>query len=573
MVRGFPLLIAVLIALAMVLPAQAQIPTPQPNTCALPTPAFCETFDLEGGGGARNGDLPEYWGVSRFVGGGNNPGQGLYNAWGDTDLVGCSGTTRVFPPNDVQVCNGQLREASNDVGDVTVMAMYPKQPFDFAGRTGTIAFDVTNDTIGMHTSWPELWVTDQPVPVPFTHLVSWKATPRYGFGLRLGAATGPGQGGNLSPNCPSDNNSRWSVDSITVSRNYVIDDSTDAGHTTDVQRTGCVIASSGPNGAMNHIEVRVSENQVEVWATDAGSTALKQIAIVPNARLGFTRGLIWIQDAHYNAVKFGGTAMHTFTWDNVGFDGPVVARDVTFDEPDVLTPASGGRHNLGYMVQPNQQRVVNLPPLQGVGQAQAAYLLASWFTEQPPSTITYVVNGTAHTIPYPLPAEGWTPRTYAFPVPLGELHDGANTVTFGASGAMIVSNMGLVLAGVSGSGAPVPTATALPANTATTAPTSTLVATSTATVAPTSTAAPTNTTAPSTATPAATSTSAPTATPTPKATSTPTPVPPATATPLPPVAGTPVPGCYVAISTDGVHYQPGKRITNPQLARLICGNP
>jgi hypothetical protein len=55
----------------------------------------------------------------------------------------CDGATpTVTPPNDVVICNGQLREASNDNpsgvfedGGVTTLAMYPKQPFDFAGRT------------------------------------------------------------------------------------------------------------------------------------------------------------------------------------------------------------------------------------------------------------------------------------------------------------------------------------------------------------------------------------------------------------------------------------------------------
>ena len=557
--RPIPILIALLVAVALVLPVQAQqIPTAQPNTCGLDAPAFCETFDLEGGGAARNGDLPEYWGVSRFIGGGTNPGQGSYNAWGDTDLVGCAGTTPVFPPNDVQICNGQLREATNDLGDVTVLAMYPKQPFDFAGRTGRITFDVTNDTIGMHTSWPELWVTDQPVPAPFTHLVSWKATPRYGFGLRFGAATGPGEGGNLGPNCPSDNNARWTVDSISVSRNYVIDDSTDAGHTTNVTRPAASSRASGPNGGMNHVETRVGESRIEVWATDAGQTQLKQIAVIDNPRLGFTRGLIWIQDAHYNAVKFGGTAMHTFTWDNVGFDGPVVARDVTFDEPDSLTVPAAGKHNLGYLQQPNQWRTLNLPPLHSVAQAEKAYLLMSWFTEQTPATITYMVNGVEHTIPYPLPADGWTPRTYAFPVPLGELHDGANTITFGASGAIITANGGLVLANVSSSGS-----AAAPTATATSTPTATATATATATSSPTPTVPATSTAVPSstpTATP--TATAVPSATGTSSPTSTATLSPSASATPLPTVAGTPPPACYVAISTDGVHYQAGRRITN-----------
>ena len=34
-------------------------------------------------------------------------------------------------------------------------------------------------------------------------------------------------------------------------------------------------------------------------------STLKHIAVVTNANLSFTRGLIWLQDVHYNADKGG----------------------------------------------------------------------------------------------------------------------------------------------------------------------------------------------------------------------------------------------------------------------------
>jgi hypothetical protein len=125
--------------------------------------AFCDTFDAPAGTGNRSGDLNgQVWGVSRILGD-TNFGQGTANAAPPTSLLGCSGTSTVVPPHDVVVCNGQLREATNDnasgtfeAGTVTVLAMYPKQPFDFAGRTGTIGFDISNDTHGTHAAWPEL---------------------------------------------------------------------------------------------------------------------------------------------------------------------------------------------------------------------------------------------------------------------------------------------------------------------------------------------------------------------------------------------------------------------------------
>ena len=109
------------------------------------------------------------------------------------------------------ICNGQLREATNDnasgafeAGTVTVLAMYPKQPFDFAGRTGTIGFDVSNDTHGTHAAWPELWMSDKPMPAPFNHFDSWIALPQHGFGIRFAAQVGPGQSASVrTPTTPA----------------------------------------------------------------------------------------------------------------------------------------------------------------------------------------------------------------------------------------------------------------------------------------------------------------------------------------------------------------------------------
>ena len=117
---------------------------------------FCDTFDTKKDPAiqSRTGDLdPNVWGVSRATGN-MNFAVGFYNGWAaSTSLQTCNGTVTATPPNDIVICNGQLREATNDnptgafdAGTVTTLAMYPKQPFDFAGRTGTVSFDVSNDS-------------------------------------------------------------------------------------------------------------------------------------------------------------------------------------------------------------------------------------------------------------------------------------------------------------------------------------------------------------------------------------------------------------------------------------------
>ena len=157
--------------------------------CGLAAAAFCDTFSAATPGATpRGGDLSAAWGVSR-TGGASNLGQGQFAQWAPTALELCGSTVTVSAPRDVQICNGQLHEAMDDQHGVQSLAMYPKQPFDFAGRTGKVTFDVRNDTQGSHAAWPEFWMSDKPVPAPFTHEGSFAAIPANGFGLRFAGCT------------------------------------------------------------------------------------------------------------------------------------------------------------------------------------------------------------------------------------------------------------------------------------------------------------------------------------------------------------------------------------------------
>src|SRR6185369_4285953 len=121
--------------------------------------AFCDTFDAPAGNGNRSGDLNgTVWGVSRSLGA-VNFGQGQYNSTAPALMDRCGQMVLVQPPHDVALCNGRLVEAQDDQHGVTSLALYPKQPFDFAGRTGTVVFDVSDDSHGSHLAWPESWPT------------------------------------------------------------------------------------------------------------------------------------------------------------------------------------------------------------------------------------------------------------------------------------------------------------------------------------------------------------------------------------------------------------------------------
>jgi len=446
------------------------------------TATFCETFDNKNPGiPGRTGDLdPNVWGVSRAMGSGVNLGQGMYGTWAaSTQLQTCGGTTTVSSPSDIMICNGQLHEASNDnpsgvfdAGDVTVLAMYPKQPFDFAGRTGTASFDVSNDTHGTHSAWPEFWMADLPVPAPLEHLGSWTALPQHGFGVRFGAQVGPGQWG-LCPNGNNLNSSRWTVDSGIVVRNYVMEDvdyqgvdyGTASNPSLKLNILDCVTAPPDGSGIMNHIEVRVSQNEIDIYATDAGvaasPTTLRKIASLTNANLSFTRGLVWLEDVHYNADK--GTApsqrMHTFIWDNLAFDGTFTYRDFSYDALDSNQTIGNYPYlvNLGKFSAANQTASWNVLNIPANPQPSAVRVLFNFSSEANPvpSVLNVVVNGHAHSTPWPYPdTSSNTWRTFAVTIPVTDLVSGTNVVQLGSNQPMVSSNVNIVLVDVPG-GVPV----------------------------------------------------------------------------------------------------------------------
>jgi chitodextrinase len=106
------------------------------------TPAFCDDFSEGASAGGRAGQLnPAKWSVSRVVGG---TGTNDWMPFPSTPASACqSGVTSVNSDNDVMVCDsasghqGQILTAQSDQY-YGLLSMRPRQPFNFAGRTGTI---------------------------------------------------------------------------------------------------------------------------------------------------------------------------------------------------------------------------------------------------------------------------------------------------------------------------------------------------------------------------------------------------------------------------------------------------
>jgi hypothetical protein len=457
--------LASILALSLLVRGDMAVVSAQ-SSCALQTATsaitFCDTFDAPAGTGTRAGDLNgTLWGVSRLTGDTNLNAR--LDAWPPTQLIGCNGTSTVLPPQDVAICNGQVREASNDnasgaweAGTVTVLAMYPKQPFDWAGRTGTVGFDVSNDSHGTHAAWPEFWITDKPVPAPFTHFATWQTLPQYGLGLRFGGHTdSTGQ----QAGCPEAPDSTYlGIDSAIVINNYVENDTANNG-TLLVQGIDCVKAATQV-GQMNHYEVKVSQSQIDVYGTDAGTTSpLKHLATIPSANLGFTRGLIWIEDVHYNADKADpnnpaySQRQHTFAWDNVAFDGPFTYRDLSYDALDNISLNSDGSQNLAKASDANQAATWNVLGMPSGPTADAVRVLFNFYGFTEPNVLNVTVNGHAHPTPWPYPdAQGYMWRTYAVSIPISDLVPGTNVVQLGGDQPLLTANVNIVLVNGGGSG-------------------------------------------------------------------------------------------------------------------------
>jgi hypothetical protein len=392
-------------------------------------PAFCDAFDApDPNSASRSGDLDaELWGVSR-IGSTVNITQGEYNWFYSAELEGCGAPQKVLPPHDVRICNGRLVEALRDTGGLPTIALYPKQPFDIAGRTGTVVFDLSADSDGPHAAWPEFWWTDQPVPAPHAELATAFPYARNAFGFMI------------TLQCP---NNQIGIEKMWAIRNYVLSE-------IPFSITGCVNKGS-LTGALNHFEVLINQNRVEVWGTDPGSTAIKQLAVANDANLSMTRGLIWLEHLHYNACKFDDQCDHTFAWDNVGFDGPSTYRDLSFDAQDALVPIDADTVELGYRVGAAGRTI----PVPGVFRRQAptgAIVTFNWYAVTTTVPQISLNGGPVHSTSWPFDGATYGWRTIAVPVPLGEVVDGTNAVRFISGSDTVVSNVNLILI----AGAPVP---------------------------------------------------------------------------------------------------------------------
>ena len=166
-----------------------------------------------------------------------------------------------------------------------------------------------------------------------------------------------------------------------------------------------------------------------------------------NLNMPMTRGVIWMEDVHYNANKFNNQGTHTFAWDNVGFDGPTPYRDLTFDVQDTARPTSAT---------PSAPTPVASPrPVCTGCKPRPRPTSPSTGSLSPRACRACSVNGGPwHDTPWPFDSETYTERTIAIPIPLDEVSKVTTpSSSNGTASAHRVANINIVLIAAS----PVPT--------------------------------------------------------------------------------------------------------------------
>ena len=215
-----------------------------------------------------------------------------------------------------------------------------RQPFDFAGRTGKIAFDVDAVDQGGLGGFIEIELTEDPTPATtFREFQNFEVgpVPRNGLTLRFGSFG----------ECP---NAVAPVNTL-VYKNYVGTIVTPTFN----HSNGCAKTS---RGSLNHFEVQVSQSRIDVYgsdfSTDNGQTfPNNKLLYSANISLPFTRGYLHFNPRNHATVKYGFGPDVVFHWDNIGFDGPVIAAPRAYEIPDntVVTSYNGSQvQNLGYQL-------------------------------------------------------------------------------------------------------------------------------------------------------------------------------------------------------------------------------
>lgn len=449
--------------------------------CGLANAAFCETFAAPASPRGRGGDLnASRWGVSRLAPGGLSFG---VNPVRKSTMPTCRAGIVAgdhYPPNDMQICDStglhpgalMMGVTTQDYGDTSIS---PRQPFDFASRTGTVVCDVTAICESILASYVQLSLTEDPTPSVSYHAEDNQepgANARNGILIELGGAVGGGT-------------------HVGVSAVYVYTDAVQALIAASFELTGTNRPTTLAN-KFNHLEVRVSATNLQVWMSDYSTddTTFTNLRRIWEGTITapMTRAYVHFGIRIHSNIKFDFPATTPRYWDNCGFDGPVLAGPRAYEITDNTTTDSGGDPtysdypwnfmNLGYEVSDGSGRAEGVwsptalvSPLTFTGSVNLSgmttatltlHLFVQSITHTPDTTwgLKYKFNGgtwrtrlltaaeVSALIAYPGTA-GYL--ALAIPVTFADLATGTNTIDFSTVNvpmdfAAIVQNMDLLVA-------------------------------------------------------------------------------------------------------------------------------
>jgi hypothetical protein len=411
--------------------------------CGFEQAAFCDTFDAPSQHRGRAGELDvRSWSLGHIEG--ELPtAPGLTFAIGPATLPTCRDDLpeQVFPGQDAVVCDATpevqsphllLACAAQNYGATSLRI---RQPFDFADRTGTIAFDADGFVINPLLGWISVAVTEDPMAVPSYAILGndeGGVVPR--SGLEVHMARNCGDPGMMGPR----------MIALYDERVETIVGFPDGAPCIPVEE-----------GHLNHFEIKVSASRIEVWGSPSSGDGVSfepvQLLLAADVALPFSRGYVTVAVHNHATLKhsgpMGGYSDEVYdAWsarfDNVGFDGPVIAVFREHGIPDA-SEQHDGKVDVGYRIAdaldgPSRTFTFEGVDLTGVTSAriaQTSYYLLDGVEED--YVLRYRLNGHDwHERPldagelYALGHNSQGMLAQLLDVPLDELQDGANTLEY-----------------------------------------------------------------------------------------------------------------------------------------------
>ena len=208
--------------------------------------------------GGRAGELdPARWSAVRSAGIDTAFGGGIGKAELPQCRPGLTGAL-VLPDGDTVICDPTATIPTRHLLTATAAQNYGlntyriRQPFDFAGRTGTIKLDVDLTNGGLH-GWPAIAIAGDPSPTPSFDFPERGSGPRNGFEIEF-------MGGWC-------NTPNTVMPVIYRYRDYI---ESAAPETVPPASYDCGLPhATVAKGSLNHVEIYLTQTHVEVWASDA----------------------------------------------------------------------------------------------------------------------------------------------------------------------------------------------------------------------------------------------------------------------------------------------------------------